>query len=305
MQQLKQLALAGYYFATLPARRRAAARRAAHGREPVQILFYHRIADEHPNDWTMSNKQFAAQVDWMRSRFDLVSMAEAQARIASGRNSRPTACITFDDGFADNLRFAVPLLLKHQIPFTYFVTTEHVFGGRPFPHDAARGIPLPPNTLAELREMAAAGVEIGGHTRSHADAGRLSHHELAHEVAGCKDELEDALGVNVRYFAFPYGLHANLSTEAFGVALDAGYDGVCSAYGGYNWPGDDEFHLRRIHADPEMVRLKNWLTVDPRKVRRQSDFVADGFRLRSGDVSRKDAETQSDTARSEMLVIGK
>lgn len=272
MNHFKQFALAGYYWTTLAARRRAAARRAAHGCEPVQILFYHRVADQHPNDWTMSTRAFAAQINWLRARLDLVSLAEAQARIAAGSNWRPTACITFDDGYADNMQFAVPLLLKYGIPFTYFVATDHVLGGRPFPHDMACGQPLAPNTPEQLRDMAAAGVEIAGHTRSHADAGRLLRDELVREIAGCKHDLEDALDCDVRYFAFPYGLHRNLSSEAFGVALDAGYDGVCSAYGGYNLPGDDAFHLRRIHADPELVRLKNWLTVDPRKVRNQCDF---------------------------------
>ena len=135
------------------------------------VLFYHRVADEHPNDWTMSTRTFATQIDWLRPRFDLVSLAEAQARIASGRNRIPTACITFDDGYADNMRFAVPLLLKYHIPFTYFVSTNHVLGGKPFPHDVAIGQPLAPNTPSQLRELAAAGVEIGGHTRSHADLG--------------------------------------------------------------------------------------------------------------------------------------
>jgi len=272
MNRLKQLTLTGYYWTTLPARRCVGARRAAQGCEPVQVLFYHRVADEHPNDWTMSTWAFETQIDWLRTRFDLVSMAEAQARIAAGHNRQPTVCITFDDGYAENMQFAVPLLLKHRIPFTYFVSTNHVLGRRPFPHDVACGVPLPPNTLEQLREMAAAGIEIGGHTRSHADAGRLSGDELVREIAGCKYELEDALDFDVRYFAFPYGQHGNMSSEAFGVARGAGYDGVCSAYGAYNFPGDDAFHLRRIHADPELVRLKNWLTVDPRKVRNQCDF---------------------------------
>jgi peptidoglycan/xylan/chitin deacetylase (PgdA/CDA1 family) len=281
MSPWKQFALRGYYGATLPTRRRAAARRAAQGREPVQILFYHRVADDHPNDWTMTTRAFAAQIDWLRARFDLVSMAEAQARIASGHNRRPTACITFDDGYADNMRFAVPLLAEHRIPFTYFVATDHVLAGRPFPHDVAWGQPLAPNTLDQLHEMVVMGAEIGGHTRCHADVGQLSQDDLVHEIAGCKQDMEDALDCDVRYFAFPYGLHSNLSAAAFEVALEAGYDGVCSAYGGYNFPGDDAFHLRRIHADPELVRLKNWLTVDPRKVRKQVDFEPGDYRLRT------------------------
>ena len=41
---------------------------------------------------------------------------------------------------------------------------------------------------------------------------------------------------------------------------------VCSAYGDYNFPGDDPFHIRRIHVD-DMLRLKNWGTIDPRRLR--------------------------------------
>jgi hypothetical protein len=66
-----------------------------------------------------------------------------------------------------------------------------------------------------------------------------------------------------------------LNTDAFRLAREAGYAGVCSAYGGYNYLGDDPFHFQRIHADPELIRLKNWLMVDPRKEERVSRFVYD------------------------------
>jgi peptidoglycan/xylan/chitin deacetylase (PgdA/CDA1 family) len=279
MRLWKEYALAGYYWATLPARRQAAIVRAARHAEPVRILFYHRVADEFPNDWTISTRAFAEQLRWLRSRFDLVSLSEAQARIASGRNRWPTACITFDDGYADNLRFAVPLLVKHQVPFTYFVSTSHVLGGRPFPHDVSAGQPLGPNTPAQLRQLAAAGVEIGAHTRRHVDlGGDVPAEVLVDEIIRCKWELEEAIEREVRYFAFPYGQHENLSAAAFRVALDAGYSAVCSAYGGYNFPGDDPFHLRRFHADPEIVRFKNWLTVDARKLRKHRDYDPGDYR---------------------------
>jgi peptidoglycan/xylan/chitin deacetylase (PgdA/CDA1 family) len=269
----KQCLLGAYYGATLPARQRAARHRARKQTEPVRILFYHRVADEHPNAWTMSTRRFAAQIGWLRARFDIVSLAEAQARVASGKNGVPTACITFDDGYADNMNFAVPLLKREKIPFTYFVSTNHVLGGEPFPHDVAAGCPLAPNTPSDIKELAAAGVEIGGHARGHVDlGGTLSMPQLNDEIAGCKHELEAVIKREVRFFAFPYGQHANLSAAAFEVAREAGYDGVCSAYGGYNFPGDDSFHLRRIHADPEMPRFKNWMMVDPRKLRMQRDF---------------------------------
>jgi peptidoglycan/xylan/chitin deacetylase (PgdA/CDA1 family) len=263
-----------YYLATLPARRHAAVERAARHAEPVRVMFYHRVADDHPNGWTISTRGFAAQIRWLRDRFDLVSLSEAQARITAGRNRVPTACVTFDDGYADNMRFAVPLLLRHQIPFTYFVSTNHVLGCQPFPHDVAAGVPLAPNTLGELAKLVGAGVEVGAHTRSHADLGAesVTQAQLHDEIVGSKRDLENALHCEVRCFAFPYGLPQNLSTNAFRVARHAGYRAVCSAYGGYNFPGDDPFHIRRFHADPGMSRFKNWLTVDPRKLKSSCQF---------------------------------
>jgi peptidoglycan/xylan/chitin deacetylase (PgdA/CDA1 family) len=278
MNPLKDILLNAYYLSTLSGRRQAAVDRAQRGMEPVSILFYHRVADTSLNAWTMPTATFARQVRWLKEWFDVVDLAEAQRRIASGRNTRPTVAITFDDGYAENMQFAAPLLLKEKLPFTYFVSTNHVFGNRPFPHDEAAGRPLPPNTASQLRELADAGVEIGAHNRNHIHLGIATADVLQEEIIGSKHDLEQALEREVRYFAVPYGQPADLSTAAFQIAYRAGYHGVCSAFGGYNFPGDDPFHLRRIHADCEMVRLKNWLTVDPRKLRHPIHFYTGDFR---------------------------
>jgi len=296
MNPLKDILLNVYYVSTLGKRRRAAADRALRGTEPVSVLFYHRVADNTPNAWTMPTATFAKQVRWLKEHFDVVDLTEAQRRIASGRNERPTVAITFDDGYAENMQFAVPLLLKEKLPFTYFVSTNHVFGNRPFPHDEAAGEPLAPNTLSQLREMAAAGVEIGAHNRNHIHLGVVPVDVMEEEIVGSKHDLEQALEREVRYFAFPYGQPADLSTAAFQIAYQAGYHGVCSAYGGYNFPGDDPFHLRRIHADCETIRVKNWLTVDPRKLRNPIQFDPGDFRREAAPPVLLDAKMLSSAA---------
>ena len=84
----KQLLLALYYAGTLPYRRRLSRRAAQAGAAPVMVLYYHRVADDAANDWTMSNRMFAQQMKWLKAHFDLVSLDEAQARIRNGRNER-------------------------------------------------------------------------------------------------------------------------------------------------------------------------------------------------------------------------
>ena len=196
----------------------------------------------------------------------LVSLAEAQRRLREG-NSRPAVHITFDDGYADNNDFALPLLVREQIPCTYFVSTHFIRHGVPFPHDAQRGVRLQPNNFDDLRRWAAEGIEIGAHTRTHPDIGKLSDPgRVRDEIVGAGEELQQMLRRPVRYFAFPYGLPQSMTQRAFELADEAGYEAVCSAYGAYNFPGDDAFHIQRVHGDDDFLRFQNWMTIDPRKL---------------------------------------
>ncbi len=271
-----------YYLATLPQRRQAAHERQAAGRVPIMSLLYHRVADVHPNTWTIGWERFRYQMEWLRERFDVVSLAEAQQRIATDENTRPTVCITFDDGYAENCDKAIPWLIEKNIPVTYFVTSDNILSGRPFPHDVAANCLLEPNTAAQIQTMAEAGIEIGAHTRTHPDLGRVTClEELTEEIVGSKQDLEALLERRVRYFAFPYGLHENMTNAGFAIAYQAGFAGVCSAYGAYNMPGSDSFHIQRIHGDPQWSRFLNWMTIDPRKIYKQIPFNPGNYRDQS------------------------
>jgi len=257
-----------YYAATWPLRLATRLVESAAGKSPISVLFYHRVADNQLNDWTCTNAEFARQMRWLKRHFDLITLSEAQQRIRSGVNHRPAVCITFDDGYAENCEQAIPLLLDEEIPCTYFVATRYVFEQLPFPHDLALDQRLQPNTLEQIRDMSAAGIEIGAHTRNHVDLGQIHDPDrLAEEVVRSGEELQTAIGKPVRYFAFPFGQHKNLNAEVFHLAHSAGYEGICSAYGGYNFPGGDAFHLQRVHGDRELIRIKNSVTIDPRKRR--------------------------------------
>ncbi len=241
---------------------------ALNGRLPVVILYWHRIADDRANSWTTSSSVFTRQIRWLQKHFQFVSLEEAQRRIRQGDNCRPCVSVTFDDGYADNCRLAIPLLVAERIPCAYFVTVHNLLDGKPFSHDLKLGHCFAPNTPDQLRAMAAQGIEIGAHTFTHADLGTIDDVGTLHrEIVTAKHELEKAIDRQVRYFAFPFGLHANLSSAAFALAREAGYAGACSAYGGFNFPGDDVFHLQRISADGSMIRMKNWVTLDTRKLK--------------------------------------
>jgi peptidoglycan/xylan/chitin deacetylase (PgdA/CDA1 family) len=270
MTPIQEWGLAAYYYLSLPLRRHLLARRERQGQAPACVLFYHRVADTHPNPWTIPLSSFRRHLDWLERHTDMVSLPELQKRLTGGGLRRPTVHITFDDGYADNCDHAIPLLLERRIPCTYFVALNPILTGKPFPHDERAGVLLAPNTINQLRAMSHDGFEIGSHSRTHADLGQVHDPAVLHdEIVTASQELADQVGCPIRYFAFPYGQRAQLHPMAMQVARSAGFRGVCSAYGAYNWPGEDEFHIRRIHGDPQFARFRNWLTLDPRKLHQE------------------------------------
>jgi peptidoglycan/xylan/chitin deacetylase (PgdA/CDA1 family) len=259
-------ALQMYRFATWPIRQACDGYLRWKHRAPVLSFFYHHVGEQAVAPWSIDFDTFRRQIDWLAERYDMVDYAEAQRRLTNG-HSQPCATITFDDGYAANCDRALPYLVSQKIPCTYFATSWHIATGTPFAHDVARGLPLAVNTPAQIRELADAGIEIGAHTRRHHHFTPDDTPDVLHdEIVGSKCDLEQLTGHPVRYFAFPYGTPAAITPAAVRTIQQAGYDGYCSAYGGYNLPPADPYHMQRIHGDREMPRFYNWATLDPRKL---------------------------------------
>ncbi|WP_417738491.1 polysaccharide deacetylase family protein [Rosistilla oblonga] len=273
MPNLRQLAIDFRRVVSTPRRQLQLRRLSAKGKAPISVLFYHRVADEQPNDWTIPCDLFQEQMEWIRERFDVIDMQEVQRRIRQQDSRRPAVHITFDDGYAENSRFALPYLIRNKMPCTYFVSYGNCVTGDPFPHDVAAGCPLPVNSLDELKALAGTSVDIGYHTRTHCDCGNLiTADDFRDEITDGAAEMRAALDMPLRYFAFPYGLPDNIPIAGIQAAYAAGFQGFCSAYGAYNLPGQDAFHIRRIHGDAEMSRFKNWLSFDARKLHQRPEI---------------------------------
>lgn len=262
----KGLALETYRFLSQPLRQYLTQRQRAQARARVMAYFYHRVGTTADSPLTSPIDTFRRQIDYLRDRYEMVSLDQSLQRIRQG-NYSPSAHITFDDGYADNCSDALPYLIANRVPTTYFVSSWHILTGNPFEHDLRLGHRFAVNTPQQIRAMSDAGIEIGSHTRRHVDLGTITDEAtLRDEIIGSKHELEDMTGRTVRYFAFPFGTPKQLTPAAIRIVREAGYEAFCSAFGGYNFPGDDPFHVQRIHGDNEMPRFKNWATMDPRKI---------------------------------------
>jgi peptidoglycan/xylan/chitin deacetylase (PgdA/CDA1 family) len=148
------------------------------------------------------------------------------AELARGGKAAGHASLTFDDGFADNLETLVPLLADAGVPATVFVVSGWL--GKPHPEEP-RGRIL---SSADVRELAAAGVEIGAHTETHPDLRSLPYSVVRGELERCKATLEGIVSAPVRVAAYPYGL-ANAETIA--ACAEAGFQAACTNSGRGSW----------------------------------------------------------------------
>lgn len=115
---------------------RAAAAIAAPGgsRARLTILFYHRVlAEPDPlQNGVPDAKNFDALMGALARVFRVLSLDEGVERLRSGTLPARSACITFDDGYRDNLEVAAPILERHGLHATYFIATDYLNGGRMF-----------------------------------------------------------------------------------------------------------------------------------------------------------------------------
>lgn len=116
---------------------------------PVLVLLYHRVATlaRDPELLAVTPENFRAQLRYLKDNFPVVRFEEEWSGAA-----RPAVCITFDDGYADNFREALPILEEANLPATFFVSTGTVDTPEQFWWDELAGILLErravPATLA-------------------------------------------------------------------------------------------------------------------------------------------------------------
>jgi len=228
-------------------------------RQRVVVLMYHRVNDELRDSLTVGIEQFDRQMEWLRRHHEVVSIADIIHGSVPRNTSRPVIAVTFDDGYLDNYEHAVPVLLRHQVPAAFFVSTGMIGSGGGFPHDLKRlGKALPTMTWDQLRHMRDLGFVIGSHTVTHLDCGGAGLDSVRRELVESRDMLKRHLGLQEVFFAYPFGGRANMTPMALQMVKELGYAGCLSAYGGFIRGPIDPYNIVRpgIGANHTMLAFR-------------------------------------------------
>ena len=102
------------------------------GRRGLSIMIYHRVlaAPDPLFPGEIDREAFSRHLGLLKSSFNVLPLQDAVRLARAGGLPPRAACITFDDGYADNAVEALPILQRFGLPATFFVATGFLDGGR-------------------------------------------------------------------------------------------------------------------------------------------------------------------------------
>lgn len=223
------------------------------------IAMYHSVGDcsEDPYRITVTPDRLDRQLTWLRRRgLRGVSMAELLA--APTRSD--LVGLTFDDGYADFLDHALPVLRKHEFGATLFVLPGRLGGDNAWDPLGPRKPLLTADGMRQARE---AGVEIGSHGLTHIDLTKADDLRLKSEVVESRAVLEELTGAPVDGFCYPYGTIDERTVDA---VREAGYAYACAIDPG---PLTGPHALPRLHIGQNDTAVRLFLKRRLHRLRRR------------------------------------
>lgn len=174
--------------------------------------------------------------------------ALAAALLAKKPLPSGTVGLSFDDGFASMARHVQPVLEKHGLPASLFQVAGAI---------GARFADAEVLSANALRELSAAGLEVGSHTVTHPHLDLVSSDRVAVELRDSRDCLEQILQSPIDGLAYPHGSH---NRHVLSDAVSAGYAWAAGVKNAYSHCDDDPWAIARVtvtnaHTARDVERL--------------------------------------------------
>ncbi|MFJ4631309.1 polysaccharide deacetylase family protein [Streptomyces sp. NPDC088847] len=226
------------------------------------VAMYHSVGDcsDDPYRITVSPDRLAQQLRWLRGRgLRGVSMTDLLAARARGEGQGLVG-LTFDDGYADFVDNALPLLARWGCGATLFVLPGRLGGDNAWDPQGPR---KPLLTADGIRQAAAGGVEIGSHGLTHVDLTQADDDTLHAEVTESRSRLRELTNSQVGGFCYPYG---TIDARAMDAVRAAGYAYACAID-----PGDlnGPHALPRVHIGQNDTAVRLFLKYRLHRLRRR------------------------------------
>ena len=165
----------------------------------IVFLMYHStpfVTNEY--GYITPKDQFEKQAYFISKYCKVISIDDAYSFLFGNDevySDKPVVVITFDDGYRDNFEVAYPILKRHGMPFTIFLTTDFISKENRTFMSWDEVVELSTESLATL----------GAHSKTHSSLKALAEGDKIDEIVESKEIIEEKLNKKVKYFAYPGG----------------------------------------------------------------------------------------------------
>ncbi len=225
---------------------------------PIPVLLYHSIS-ERPSraiaPFAVTPAVFSRHLDLIEADHQTLTVSALVARLSRGEPlPHAPVVITFDDGFADNIEVAAPMLAARRLTATIYLTTSYLANTR----EASRSAVGDMLRWEQLPDLEAFGLEVGAHAHTHRQLDVLPLPVAALEMRRSKELLEDRLGHRVSSFAYPHGYSSPVLRAEVAAS---GFDSACGVRNALSHTRDDRWRIARltVQADTPLERVAAWL----------------------------------------------
>lgn len=165
----------------------------------IVVLIYHRVGGQSGLRVDIPEWLFEEQMLRVASNPGVVTLPSALEDLQlAAPTAHPPVAVTFDDGTADFVDAALPIIVRHGVPVTIYLATDFIESGRSFPNDGK------PVSWSALKDALSTGlVTIGSHTHTHLLLDRVSRRQAADELDRSVSLIGERLGVQALDFAYP------------------------------------------------------------------------------------------------------
>jgi len=177
--------------------------------QDLLILCYHAVSPSWHSFLAVDPERLRQQVRWLLRRgYKPMTLSDAVAQPRAGKR----LVVTFDDGYRSILGRGLPVLRALDVPATAFIQTDLADEGGRFaalPEEEMPADPAQLDTMSweEVRQLDAAGWEIGSHTRSHPHLEQIPREQAAAELRESRRRCEEELQHECRTIAYPFGTY--------------------------------------------------------------------------------------------------
>jgi len=166
------------------------------------ILLYHHVSSSTPASTSISPEAFKSHMEYLDAHHTVVSLQDVVSAIQHNTTLPENAvAITFDDGYANILDNAHPILADLGFPYTVFINPDEI------------GVGPKQLTWEQVIAMHNDGVVFANHTLDHlhmlngeqAMGERAWLEKVWQNVESAEKKIEDKLDISLKYLAYPFG----------------------------------------------------------------------------------------------------